>query len=49
MFLFSGGDVSASAIVFPATFQNVGSQDIGFGVDSVSAIVSETVLEADVS
>ena len=42
-FLFSGGDVSASAIVFPATVQNVGSQDIGFGVDSVSAIVSEPV------
>jgi hypothetical protein len=42
-FLFSGGDVSASAIVFPATFQNVGSQDIGFGVDSVSAVVSEPV------
>jgi hypothetical protein len=42
-FLFSGGDVNASAIVFPATVQNVGSQDIGFGVDSVSAIVSEPV------
>ena len=42
-FLFNGGDVSASAIVFPATFQNVGSEDIGFGVDSVSAIVSEAL------
>ena len=42
-FLFSGGDVSASAIVFPATVQNVGSQDIGFGVDKVSAVVSEPV------
>ena len=42
-FLFSGGDVSASAIVFPATFQNVGSEDFGVGVDSVSAVVSETL------
>jgi len=42
-FLFSGGDVSASAVVFPASVQNVGSQDIGFGVDSASAVVSETV------
>ena len=42
-FLFSGGDVSASALVFPATVQNVGSEDIGFGVDSVSALVSEPV------
>ncbi len=43
IFLFSGGDVSASALAFPATVQNVGSQDIGFGVDSVSAVVSEPV------
>jgi hypothetical protein len=42
-FLFSGGDVSASALVVPATVQNVGSQDIGFGVDSVSAVVSQPV------
>jgi hypothetical protein len=42
-FLFSGGDVSASALVVPATVQNVGSEDIGFGVDSVSAVVSEPV------
>lgn len=42
-FLFSGGDVSASAIVFPATVQNVGSEDIGFGVDTVTAAVSEPV------
>ena len=42
-FLFSGGDVSASAVVFPASVQNVGSQDIGFGVDSASAVVSEEV------
>jgi hypothetical protein len=42
-FLFSGGDVSASALVVPATVQNVGSEDIGFGVDSVSAVVSEAV------
>src|SRR5438874_2076060 len=38
-FLFSGGDVSASAVVFPASVQNVGSQDIGFGVDSAFALV----------
>ena len=42
-FLFSGGDVSASALVVPATVQNVGSQDIGFGVDGASAVVSEPV------
>jgi len=42
-FLFSGGDVSASALVVPATVQNVGSEDIGFGVDSASAVVSDTV------
>jgi len=42
-FLFSGGDVSASALVVPATVQNVGSEDIGFGVDSVSTVVSEPV------
>lgn len=42
-FLFSGGDVGASAIAFPATVQNVKGQEIGFGVDSVSAVVSETV------
>jgi hypothetical protein len=42
-FLFSGGDVSASALVVPATVQNVGSEDIGFGVDSVSAVVSQAL------
>ena len=33
-------EVTASAIAFPNTVTNVGTEDIGFGVDSVSATVS---------
>ncbi len=42
-FLFDIGDVSASAFVVPATVQNVGSADIGFGVDHFSATVSDPI------
>ena len=42
-FLFTGGVVRASALVIPATVQNVGSADIGFGVDHTSVIVSDPI------
>ena len=42
-FLFTGAAVRASALVVPATVQNVGSADIGFGVDHTSAVVSDPI------
>jgi len=42
-FLFKGAVVRASALVVPATVQNVGSADIGFGVDHTSAVVSDPI------
>ena len=42
-FLFTGADVRASALVVPATVQNIGSADIGFGVDSTSVVVSDPI------
>jgi hypothetical protein len=45
-FLFgavAGAAVRASALVVPATVQNRGSADIGFGVDHCSAVVSEPI------
>lgn len=42
-FLFQGAAARASALVVPATVQNVGSADIGFGVDHTSAVVSDPI------